>query len=40
MFKLFNKTEFSKQDNRMRTIANTKTAKEIYNSSKSQNIKF
>ena len=40
MFKLFNKIEFPTRDNRMQTIADTKTAREIYNSSKSQNIKF
>ena len=40
MFKLFNKIQFPKQENRMRTIANTKIAREIYNSSKSKNLKF
>ena len=40
MFKLFNKVQFPKQENRMRTIANTKIAREIYNSSKSKNLKF
>ncbi len=40
MFKLLNKIEFSQQSNRMKTISNTKIAKEIYNSSKSKNLKF
>jgi len=40
MFKLFNKIQFSRQANRMRTIGDTKIAREIYNSSKSQNLKF
>ena len=40
MFKLFNKIEFSKQSNRMKTIADTAIAKKIYNSSKSENLKF
>ncbi len=40
MFKLFNKIQFPKQANRMRTIGDTKIAREIYNSSKSQNLKF
>ena len=40
MFKLFNKIEFPQQSNRMKTIANTKIAKEIYNSTKSKNLKF
>ena len=40
MFKLFNKIQFSSQANRMRTIADTKIAREIYNSSKSENLKF
>ena len=40
MIKLFNKIEFSKQSNRMRSIANTKIAREIYNSAKSRNVKF
>ncbi len=40
MFKLFNKIEFPQQSNRMKTIANTKIAKEIYQSTKSKNLKF
>ena len=40
MFKLFNKIEFPRQANRMKAIGNTKIAREIYNSSKSQNLKF
>ena len=40
MFKLFNKIQFPKQENRMRTIGDTKKAREIYNSSKSKNLKF
>ena len=40
MFKLLNKIEFPAQENRMRTIADTKAAREIFNSSKSGNIKF
>ena len=40
MFKLFNKIQFPKQENRMQTIADTKKAREIYDSSKSQNLKF
>ena len=40
MFKLLKKVEFSKQSNRMKTISNTKIAREIYNSSKSKNLKF
>ena len=38
--KLLNKIEFPTQENRMRTIADTKAAREIFNSSKSGNIKF
>ena len=40
MFKLFKKIEFPQQSNRMKTIANTKIAKEVYNFSKSKNLKF
>ena len=40
MIKLFNKIEFSKQSNRMRSVANTKIAREIYNSAKFKNVKF
>ena len=40
MIKLFNKIKFSKQSNRMRSIANTKIAREIYNSAKFKNVKF
>ena len=40
MFKLFKKIEFPQQSNRMKTIANTEIAKEVYNFSKSKNLKF
>ena len=40
MFKLFNKVEFSQESNRMKAIANTKIAREIYNSTRSENLKF
>ena len=40
MFKIFKKIQFSKQANRMKTVSNTKIAREIYKSSKSQNLKF
>ena len=40
MIKLFNKIKFSKQSNRMRSVANTKIAREIYNSAKFKNVKF
>ena len=40
MFKLFKKIEFTQQSNRMKTHANTKIAREFYNSTKSGNLKF
>ena len=40
MFKFFNKVEFSQESNRMKAIANTKIAREIYNSTRSENLKF
>ena len=40
MFKIINKIQFSKNANKMKTIANTKIAKELYKSSKSKNLKF
>ena len=36
MFKLFKKIEFTQQSNRMKTHANTKIAREFYNSTKSK----
>ena len=40
MFKIINKIQFSKNANKMKTIANTEIAKELYKSSKSKNLKF
>ncbi len=40
MFKLLKKVEFSPKSNRMKTISNTKIAREIYKSTKSKNLKF
>lgn len=40
MFKILNKIEFSETENRMKSIANTSTAIQIFNSSKSNNLKF
>ena len=40
MFKIKEKIQFPKEDNRMQFIANTKIARDIYYSSKSNNTKF
>lgn len=40
MIKLFNKVQFSNEENRMKSIANTKIARELYYSSKSKNVRF
>ena len=40
MFKILKKVKFTNQSNRMREIANTKIAREMFNSSKSANLKF
>ena len=40
MFKILNKIEFSEAENRMKSIANTSTAIQIFNTSKSNNLKF
>jgi len=40
MFKIKEKIQFSKEDNRMKSIANTRVARETYYSSKSNNVKF
>ena len=40
MFKLFKKIQFSRDANRMKTIADVKIARDIYNSTKSQNLKL
>ena len=40
MFKILNKIQFSKEANRMESIANTKIARDLYYSSSSSNLKF
>ena len=40
MFKIKEKIQFSKEDNRMQSIANTKIARETYYSNKYNNVKF
>ena len=40
MIKFFKKVQFSIEENRMKSIANTKIAREMYFSSKSQNLRY
>ena len=40
MLKILKKVQFPKEANRMKSIANTKIARELYYSSKSKNLKF
>ena len=40
MIKFFRKIQFTNDENRMKSIANTKIAREMYYSSKSENVKF
>ena len=40
MIKIFNKVQFSNSENRMKSIANTKIARELYFSSNSSNLRF
>ena len=40
MIKIFNKVQFSQDENRMKSIANTQIARELYYSSNSKNVKF
>ena len=40
MFKIKEKVQFPKEDNRMQSVTNTKIARELYYSSKSNNVKF
>ena len=40
MIKFFKKVQFSIEENRMKSIANTKIARDLYYSTKSQNVKF
>ena len=40
MIKIFQKIQFSHNENRMKSIADTKIARELYYSSKSKNVKF
>ena len=40
MIKFFKKVQFTNDENRMKSIANTKIAREMYFSSKSENVKF
>ena len=40
MIKIFKKIQFSHNENRMKSIADTKIARELYYSSKSKNVKF
>ncbi len=40
MFKIIKKIQFSKEANRMKSIANTRVARELYYSSNSKNVKF
>ena len=40
MIRIFKKVQFSKEENRMKSIANTQIARDFYFSSKSTNLKF
>ena len=40
MIKFFKKVQFSQAENRMKSIANTKIARDMYYSTKSENVKF
>ena len=40
MFKIINKIEFNSDENKMKSIADTKTAIEIFNSNKSKNLRY
>ena len=40
MIKFLNKIQFSANENRMKSIANTKIARELYYSSKSKNLRY
>ena len=40
MFKIIKKIQFPKEANRMKSIANTKIARELYYSSKSNNVRY
>ena len=40
MFKIKDKVQFPKEDNRMRSVTNTKIARDLYYSSSSTNVKF
>ena len=40
MIKFFKKVQFSVDENRMKSIADTKIARDLYYSSKSENVRF
>ncbi len=40
MFKIFKKVQFSSEENKMNSIANTKIARDLYYSSNNENVKF
>ena len=40
MFKILKKVEFSPEENKMRSVADTLNATQIFNSRKSSNLKF
>ena len=40
MLKIVKKIQFSSDENKMNSIANTKIARDLYYSAKSQNVKF
>ena len=40
MFKILKKVEFSPEENKMRSVADTLNASQIFNSRKSSNLKF
>jgi len=40
MFKIVNKIEFNSNENKMKSVADTKTAIEIFNSNKSKNLRY
>ena len=40
MFKIFKRIQFDPKDNRMKSIANTKIARDLYYSAKSKNVEF
>ena len=40
MLKIVNKIEFDSYENKMKSVADTKTAIEIFNSNKSKNLRF